>query len=148
MIHSPSWAFNSVLLYVVWWWFFFLVEKNDFHMEINFGISPWHVPHLLSFPLFPFIIFVFFDSWILDTPRVDSNANLKKEEVSNDGQLSMDVKNLNLKDDSNNSGKSAKPFTFDELAAATGNFRSDCCLGEGGFGKVYKGCLEKIEQVS
>ncbi|MED6182540.1 putative serine/threonine-protein kinase pbl5, variant 2 [Stylosanthes scabra] len=38
-------------------------------------------------------------------------------------------------------------FTFDELAAATGNFRPDCFLGEGGFGKVYKGHLDRINQV-
>ena len=41
----------------------------------------------------------------------------------------------------------AQTFTFAELAAATGNFRSDCFLGEGGFGKVYKGRIEKINQV-
>lgn len=106
------------------------------------------MPYLLSFPLLPFIIFVVFDSCLLDTPRIDSNANLNKGEVSKDDRLSVDVKNLNLKDDSNNSGKIAQPFTFDELAAATGKFRLDCCLGEGGFGKVYKGYLEKINQVS
>ena len=36
----------------------------------------------------------------------------------------------------------AKTFTFRELAAATQNFRQDCLLGEGGFGRVYKGRLE------
>ncbi|XP_021680801.2 probable serine/threonine-protein kinase PBL5 isoform X2 [Hevea brasiliensis] len=46
-----------------------------------------------------------------------------------------------------NNGKLAQTFTFEELAAATGNFQSDCCLGEGGFGKVYKGYLDKINQV-
>jgi hypothetical protein len=33
-------------------------------------------------------------------------------------------------------------FTFRELAVATKNFRRDCLLGEGGFGRVYKGCME------
>ncbi|KAD4982179.1 hypothetical protein E3N88_18850 [Mikania micrantha] len=33
-------------------------------------------------------------------------------------------------------------FSFAELKTATRNFRSDTVLGEGGFGKVYKGWLE------
>ncbi|XAR57120.1 Non-specific serine/threonine protein kinase [Bertholletia excelsa] len=41
----------------------------------------------------------------------------------------------------------AQTFTFRELAAATKNFRSECLLGEGGFGRVYKGCLESTGQV-
>lgn len=36
----------------------------------------------------------------------------------------------------------AQTFTFRELAAATKNFRQDCLLGEGGFGRVYRGRLE------
>ena len=38
-------------------------------------------------------------------------------------------------------------FSFRELAAATKYFRADCLLGEGGFGQVYKGRLESINQV-
>ncbi|XP_071734551.1 probable serine/threonine-protein kinase PBL7 [Rutidosis leptorrhynchoides] len=38
-------------------------------------------------------------------------------------------------------------FTFRELAAAAKNFRADCLLGEGGFGRVYKGRLESTNQV-
>lgn len=34
---------------------------------------------------------------------------------------------------------SAQVFTFRELATATSNFRAECLLGEGGFGRVYKG---------
>ncbi|KAJ9540362.1 hypothetical protein OSB04_026868 [Centaurea solstitialis] len=41
----------------------------------------------------------------------------------------------------------AQTFTFRELAAATKNFRGDCLLGEGGFGRVYKGRLEGSNQV-
>lgn len=36
----------------------------------------------------------------------------------------------------------AKTFIFRELAAATKNFRGDYLLGEGGFGRVYKGVID------
>lgn len=42
----------------------------------------------------------------------------------------------------------AQTFTFRELAAATKNFRPECFLGEGGFGRVYKGLLESTGQVN
>ncbi|CAL0301222.1 unnamed protein product [Lupinus luteus] len=38
-------------------------------------------------------------------------------------------------------------FTFRELIAATKNFRPECLLGEGGFGRVYKGRLESTGQL-
>lgn len=41
----------------------------------------------------------------------------------------------------------AQTFTFKELATATKNFRPECLLGEGGFGRVYKGRLESTGQV-
>lgn len=71
--------------------------------------------------------------------------------VSKNDQLSLDVKKLNLKDEVSKEGETnnrAKTFIFQELAAATGNFRSDCFLGEGGFGKVYKGYLQQVNEVS
>ncbi|CAL0332264.1 unnamed protein product [Lupinus luteus] len=79
-----------------------------------------------------------------DKVKVDLNVNDKKEDKnSKDNQLSLDANNLGPKRDSIN----AKTFTFNELAAATGNFRPDSFLGEGGFGKVYKGHLERINEV-
>lgn len=41
----------------------------------------------------------------------------------------------------------AQTFTFRELAAATKNFRPESFVGEGGFGRVYKGRLETTGQV-
>ncbi|KAL4587973.1 hypothetical protein LXL04_000850 [Taraxacum kok-saghyz] len=40
----------------------------------------------------------------------------------------------------------AQTFTFRELAAVTKNFRQDSLIGEGGFGRVYKGKLGKTGQ--
>lgn len=42
---------------------------------------------------------------------------------------------------------SAKIFTFRELCVATQNFRSENLLGEGGFGRVYKGHIASTNQV-
>ncbi|XP_042403313.1 probable serine/threonine-protein kinase PBL26 [Zingiber officinale] len=50
----------------------------------------------------------------------------------------------------NDAGKenvAAERFTFRELASATKNFKPECLLGEGGFGRVYKGLLEKTREV-
>ncbi|KAK9025420.1 hypothetical protein V6N11_038289 [Hibiscus sabdariffa] len=41
----------------------------------------------------------------------------------------------------------AQTFSFRELAAATKNFRPESFIGEGGFGRVYKGRLESTGQV-
>ncbi|XP_020223652.1 probable serine/threonine-protein kinase PBL5 [Cajanus cajan] len=87
---------------------------------------------------------------VADKVKFDLNAKGKKEDSSpKPDQLSLDVKNLNLKDVSNEgklNGYKARTFTFDELVVATGNFRANCFLGEGGFGKVYKGLIEKINK--
>ncbi|CAL5422492.1 unnamed protein product [Camellia sinensis] len=57
---------------------------------------------------------------------------------------------LKIKESSKDGGSNhiaAQTFTFRELAAATRNFRGDCLLGEGGFGRVYKGRLESSNQI-
>lgn len=57
---------------------------------------------------------------------------------------------FNVKEASKNGGPdhiAAQTFTFRELAAATKNFRGECLLGEGGFGRVYKGRIANTNQV-
>ncbi|RWW87011.1 hypothetical protein BHE74_00004187 [Ensete ventricosum] len=49
--------------------------------------------------------------------------------------------------DAGNGSITAQTFTFRELASATKNFRPEFLLGEEGFGRVYKGCLENNGQV-
>ncbi|GLU23284.1 hypothetical protein SLE2022_393060 [Rubroshorea leprosula] len=41
----------------------------------------------------------------------------------------------------------ARTFTFEELVIATDNFNPACMIGEGGFGRVYRGHIESIDQV-
>ncbi|KAG0503609.1 hypothetical protein HPP92_003681 [Vanilla planifolia] len=45
-----------------------------------------------------------------------------------------------------NGNPTARVFTFAELSAATQSFKLECLLGEGGFGRVYKGHLEETNQ--
>ncbi|KAK9692039.1 hypothetical protein RND81_09G237300 [Saponaria officinalis] len=49
--------------------------------------------------------------------------------------------------DANAASSNAKSFNFRELAIATKNFRQECLLGEGGFGRVFKGTLQSTGQV-
>ncbi|KAJ4981503.1 hypothetical protein NE237_032340 [Protea cynaroides] len=45
-----------------------------------------------------------------------------------------------------NENLAAKTFTFEDLSTATNNFKPESLLGEGGFGKVYKGQIESTNQ--
>ncbi|CAH2042957.1 unnamed protein product [Thlaspi arvense] len=64
--------------------------------------------------------------------NLKKNPSLKVKEASSDGRSNQIA---------------AHTFAFRELAAATKNFRGDCLLGEGGFGRVYKGRLESTNQI-
>ncbi|CAA0834807.1 Protein kinase superfamily protein [Striga hermonthica] len=63
------------------------------------------------------------------------------------GRKSTDTKKELLLPKEPTANIAAQTFTFRELAAATNNFRPECLLGEGGFGRVYKGRLESTGQV-
>ncbi|WOL01915.1 hypothetical protein Cni_G10634 [Canna indica] len=47
-----------------------------------------------------------------------------------------------------NGNDTVQAFTFRKLASATKNFRTESLVGEGGFGRVYKGCLENDQLVA
>ncbi|KAJ4842312.1 hypothetical protein Tsubulata_026592 [Turnera subulata] len=66
--------------------------------------------------------------------RPESNINYN----SKDTAAIREVDNKNI---------AAQTFAFRELATATKNFRRECLIGEGGFGRVYKGKIEKSGQV-
>ncbi|KAJ4916271.1 Protein kinase superfamily protein [Raphanus sativus] len=64
------------------------------------------------------------------------------------GTESMSGILVNGKVNSPKTGGGAKSFTFKELASATRNFREVNLLGEGGFGRVYKGRLDSGQVVA
>ncbi|MED6208991.1 putative serine/threonine-protein kinase pbl7 [Stylosanthes scabra] len=64
--------------------------------------------------------------------KLNRNSSAKSKDTSTNG---------------NSEHIAAQTFSFRELATATRNFRAECLLGEGGFGRVYKGRLESINQV-
>lgn len=68
-----------------------------------------------------------------DRLKLRSNMGSKRESVG-----PKDVPDAHI---------AAQIFTFRELAAATRNFRPESFIGEGGFGRVYKGRLESTGQV-
>lgn len=75
--------------------------------------------------------------FLAGTSKNNSNEGLQgssgfsssKEEVFPEGQI-LPTPNLRI-------------FSFAELKTATRNFRPDVVLGEGGFGKVYKGWIDE-----
>lgn len=66
------------------------------------------------------------------TPKTQNETKQQSEATSKEG----------------NGNIAAQTFTFRELATATKNFRQECLLGEGGFGRVYKGRLENGGQLA
>jgi serine/threonine-protein kinase PBS1 len=70
--------------------------------------------------------------WAGNAEKFKSKGSFDKKEPAREGSTHI----------------AAQTFTFRELAAATKNFRPECLLGEGGFGRVYKGRLENTGQAS
>jgi hypothetical protein len=89
----------------------------------------------------------------LDKPRLKSSVALKKEHSSMEKERGEREREKEKEQEKEKYivpagvSISAQTFTFRELAAATRNFRTECFLGEGGFGRVYKGRLESTSQV-
>ncbi|KAL9672849.1 hypothetical protein QQ045_029102 [Rhodiola kirilowii] len=89
-----------------------------------------------------------------------SNANWVGIRIGNDDDQTPNGVNLNPCQDARNEdaademdgnendtgNTAAQTFTLHEVAAATDNFRPESYLGEGGFGKVYKGYLARVNQ--
>ncbi|GLT87738.1 hypothetical protein SLE2022_058030 [Rubroshorea leprosula] len=76
--------------------------------------------------------------------------SLNKEEYDSDANEPNGAKsqeNRNEESSVEDVNANAKTFNFRELATATKNFRQECLLGEGGFGRVYKGTLQATSQV-
>ncbi|GER33143.1 protein kinase superfamily protein [Striga asiatica] len=83
-----------------------------------------------------------------DKSAVSSNSHVNG--VNSDkskGRRSTDTKKELVLPKEPTANIAAQTFTFRELAAATKNFRPECLVGEGGFGRVYKGRLESTGQV-
>ncbi|KAJ8619551.1 hypothetical protein MRB53_028080 [Persea americana] len=81
--------------------------------------------------------------------RKEGSVSVSKVSLdkSKSGGGSDSKKEASVPKDGLNAHIAAQTFSFKELAAATKNFSQECLLGEGGFGRVYKGRLESIGQV-
>lgn len=103
------------------------------------------------------MVFTFSESAKVNPPPSDiekqksweAKEALKESSLEVSKELTMQNSVEAKKEDSDNCSEhiAAQTFTFRELAAATKNFRADCLLGEGGFGRVYKGKIEGVNQV-
>ncbi|RVX13710.1 Serine/threonine-protein kinase PBL27 [Vitis vinifera] len=83
--------------------------------------------------------------------KKNQEKNSKDQIPSTSERLKVNSSVDGRKDASKDGGSdhiAAHTFTFRELAAATKNFRAECLLGEGGFGRVYKGRLESTNKLS
>lgn len=81
------------------------------------------------------------DQIIKTSPSDKSIKASKSVDTKKEGSVEFELSN------SESQQISAQTFAYRELVAATKNFRGDCFLGEGGFGKVYKGRLESSNQI-
>lgn len=72
------------------------------------------------------------------TPKVETQSPAPKEVLVNKEEVLIDGVKMVI---------NATTFSFDEMVTATENFKLCNFLGEGGFGKVYKGRLSNTDQI-
>lgn len=85
-----------------------------------------------------------------ESPVAPSPHHLTRiaSDTSRSGSGSESKKEAPVTREGNPTHIAAQTFSFRELAAATQNFRPECLLGEGGFGRVYKGHLENGQVIA
>lgn len=77
----------------------------------------------------------------LGSPKTSSHIAMKEPKShSHSASLSSDC-------DSETDGFKARKFALADLVAATESFKDENFLGEGGFGRVYKGHLKDTGEV-
>lgn len=86
------------------------------------------------------------------SPRKDTESTQNQQKQQHQQQQKKQPPVENHKKDSSTETTGSKDtdhgnitalsFTFRQLATATKNFRQECLVGEGGFGRVYKGRIE------
>ncbi|KAL8260436.1 hypothetical protein R6Q59_028389 [Mikania micrantha] len=82
-----------------------------------------------------------------DTTKVEQRKDVKKENAQNVAQTSDESVEKNEPRENSNPVNKARTFTYAQLVRATDNFKAAYFLGEGGFGKVYKGKLEETDEI-
>ncbi|KAI3461484.1 hypothetical protein Pfo_018147 [Paulownia fortunei] len=78
--------------------------------------------------------------FVKEEPKVVSHSALENRARATDASLRPNS-------DTENNGFNARKFVLADLVAATENFKADYFLGEGGFGKVYKGHLQDTGEI-
>ncbi|KAL1820128.1 hypothetical protein ACET3Z_014997 [Daucus carota] len=81
------------------------------------------------------------DDVTVESPQYSPGLEIKQK-INSEPDLELSIVENDIKAKSD-----AQIFTFRELATATKNFRNESIVGEGGFGPVYRGKLEKSGQV-
>lgn len=83
----------------------------------------------------------------IDTARPTTDSSVHGSDTTGTGSISGILVNGKVNSPTKPGG-GAMSFTFKELAEATRNFREVNLLGEGGFGRVYKGRLDSGQVIS
>ncbi|KAI7747521.1 hypothetical protein M8C21_016723 [Ambrosia artemisiifolia] len=84
-----------------------------------------------------------------DTIKVEQCNDVKKDnaQVVNKTSVSNEFVEKNKPPEEGSPMNKARTFTYEQLVNATDNFKAAYFLGEGGFGKVYKGKLDDSDQI-
>lgn len=77
-----------------------------------------------------------------------SSFTVQNNNNSNNNSTQDPIDNTNNVEEDQSEDSAVKSFTFRELATATKNFRNECLLGEGGFGRVFKATLASSGKVT
>ncbi|KAJ0626411.1 putative protein kinase RLK-Pelle-RLCK-VIIa-1 family [Helianthus annuus] len=84
-----------------------------------------------------------------DTIKIEQRNEVKKEnaEIVSQSSVSSGSVGKNKSPEEGSPVNKARTFTYAQLVKATDNFKAAYFLGEGGFGKVYKGKFEDSDQI-